>query len=213
MAAAPASPPEDWLERHVDPATGLPRPIAASEDFFSALGVRPGFFHDAALIQRRYYEASRALHPDRFATAGPAERELSLKRMSFVNEAYQTLKDPAALREYVLSRAGLGAKVSGNLRAAMPAELAEAWFEIQDLQAEEPELSRALVEDFQAKLKQLQARMTAEIQDLERKAESASFDAASLQALQLKVHERAYLLSLERDVQRLLTTRREGSPS
>ena len=71
-------------------------------DHFSLFELPPGFRLDAALLDRRYLEMQSRVHPDRFASAGEAERRLSLQWATRVNEAYQTLKKPLARAKYLL---------------------------------------------------------------------------------------------------------------
>ena len=63
-------------------------------DHFSLFELPASFRLDAALLDRRYLEMQSRVHPDRFASAGDAERRLSLQWATRVNEAYQTLKKP-----------------------------------------------------------------------------------------------------------------------
>jgi molecular chaperone HscB len=65
-------------------------------DHFSLFELPASFRLDAALLDRRYLEMQSRVHPDRFASAGDAERRLSLQWATRVNEAYQTLKKAAA---------------------------------------------------------------------------------------------------------------------
>ena len=46
-------------------------------DHFARLGLALGYAVDPALLDRRYFERQRLLHPDRFATRTPRERALS----------------------------------------------------------------------------------------------------------------------------------------
>ena len=58
-------------------------------DAFDVLGLPPAFDLDAALLEQRYRELQRALHPDRFVKAQASERRASLARAVSVNEAYR----------------------------------------------------------------------------------------------------------------------------
>src|SRR5689334_23256333 len=78
------------------------QPLGADVDGFALLGLPRQLDVDAADLERRYHAASRATHPDRFQTAPPAERELSLRASAAVNRAYRTLRDPIARGRYWL---------------------------------------------------------------------------------------------------------------
>ncbi len=71
-------------------------------DHFTRLELPQGFAVDPGLLNRRYFERQRLLHPDRFATASPRERALSQSQATAINEAYETLKDPLRRADYVL---------------------------------------------------------------------------------------------------------------
>ncbi len=75
-------------------------------DHFSLFELPVTFRLDAALLDRRYLEMQSRVHPDRFASAGEAERRLSLQWATRVNEAYQTLKKPLPRAKYLLHLAG-----------------------------------------------------------------------------------------------------------
>lgn len=71
-------------------------------DHFARLGLPPSFDIDNALLDKRYFEQQRKLHPDRFATRTGRERALSQSQAVALNEAYETLKDPLRRADYLL---------------------------------------------------------------------------------------------------------------
>jgi len=79
-------------------------------------------------LQSRFYELSRALHPDRFTRRGEMERRYSLEASSILNDAWRTLRDPVKRAEYVLRQNGfdIGEQRSSNV----PPELLEEVFEL-----------------------------------------------------------------------------------
>ena len=79
----------------------------SSSNFFELLGLPARFDLDAAEIERAFFERSKELHPDRFASAPAAERVVALSRSRALNDAYQTLKKPVGRAEYLLERAGV----------------------------------------------------------------------------------------------------------
>jgi len=93
-------------------------PPDPAADWFTVLGVEARYDLDVAATEARFKELSRALHPDRFATADPRARRASLQRTVQLNEAWRTLKDPVKRAEYLLSRAGFD--VGGEAGAFRP---------------------------------------------------------------------------------------------
>lgn len=69
---------------------------------FARLGLGFGFDVDSSLLDRRYFERQRQLHPDRFVTRTARERALSQSQATAINEAYETLKDPLRRADYLL---------------------------------------------------------------------------------------------------------------
>lgn len=76
-------------------------------DAFALLGLAPAFDVDLGVLEKAFFERSKELHPDRFATAPAAERVVALTRSRALNDAYQTLKKPIARAEYLLGQAGV----------------------------------------------------------------------------------------------------------
>ena len=74
---------------------------------FDVLGLEPRFALDLAELEQRHRELSRALHPDRHAAAGAAERRLALGHAIEVNEAFRVLKDPVRRAEALLAARGV----------------------------------------------------------------------------------------------------------
>ena len=76
-------------------------------DPFETLGVEPAFGLDVSVLEQRHRDLSRALHPDRHAASGAAERRRALGRAIEVNEAFRILKDPVRRAEALLARRGV----------------------------------------------------------------------------------------------------------
>jgi molecular chaperone HscB len=74
---------------------------------FETLGLEPSFALDPALLEQRQRVLNRALHPDRHAGKGSGERRLALSRSMDINQAYRTLRDPAARAEALFELLGM----------------------------------------------------------------------------------------------------------
>jgi molecular chaperone HscB len=79
-------------------------------------------------LQKRFYELSRQLHPDRFMRKSETERQYSLDASSVLNDAYRALKDPVKRAQYVLSQEGFD--VGEQRSKDVPPELLEEVFEL-----------------------------------------------------------------------------------
>lgn len=81
-------------------------PSAVGVDYFTMLGLPRGFDLDEAELHRKYVALSRHAHPDFHATDTPEVRQLHLQVSATLNDAYQTLKDPAGRAAYLLALLG-----------------------------------------------------------------------------------------------------------
>lgn len=175
------------------------------------LGVSRNFSQDRARLEKNFYAVSRLMHPDRFTTASAEAQRWSMERMSILNEAYRTLRDPAALREYILRQEGISGE--GQPAQRIPSELAEDWFELQDFLFEggaDQAQCKARVEEFEKKLQSLKDAGEANFARLEQKLDEKSgeqrmFSKSLLVELHQAMQAQTYLKSMERDVQRLKT--------
>jgi molecular chaperone HscB len=100
-------------------------PFEGRPDRFSLLGAPKRFSQDLEALERRYKEATRAVHPDKFARADTQAKRISSQRTVALNEAWRTLRDPVARAEYLLGLLGidLGAEAEDRtLRTTGPGQ-------------------------------------------------------------------------------------------
>ena len=184
-----------------------PQPLAAGADLFAVLGLKRRLVVDPDDLERRYHEASRAVHPDRHQTAGERDRTFSLAASAAVNRAYRTLRDPIARGRYWLDLHGTPL---GERNNQVPPALAELVFETQEQLAElrgssDPSAARRGIE---AALADLDARLRALVAELEERY--AAWDGAggetpdALAELKRRLSEIAYLNTLRDDVDETL---------
>ncbi len=76
-------------------------------DPFAILGIERTYDVDLDAVEKRHRDLSRALHPDRYAEAGAAERRLTLTKAIEVNEAWRVVKDPIRRAEALFALAGI----------------------------------------------------------------------------------------------------------
>lgn len=124
-------------------------------DHFSLFELPRAFRLDAAMLDQRYREIQAKVHPDKFASAGDAERRLSLQWATRVNEAYQTLKKSLPRAQYLLHLAGQDVGAENN--TAMPTD-----FLIEQMEWREA-VSEARVAGEQHALEHLQLRLQAQM--------------------------------------------------
>jgi molecular chaperone HscB len=81
-----------------------------ASNFFELFELPVSFDVDQALMQQRYMQLQKQLHPDRFASSSDQEKRLSMQHTSWVNEALATLKDPVARASYLLKLKAIDVK-------------------------------------------------------------------------------------------------------
>jgi molecular chaperone HscB len=181
------------------------QPLPADLDYFRALGLPRRLALDAADLDRRYHEASRALHPDRFQTAGPREQELSLAASALINRARRTLRSPVARGRYWLELHGdrLG---DDNQRVppAIAAEVFETQEKLEELRSARPgPVADALRSEVVTLHDALAERLRAQTGDLD--ARYAAWNGGGdLAELKRRLSEIAYLTTLLGDLEAAL---------
>jgi len=123
-------------------------------DAFDVLGLVPAFDLDSKVLEQRYRDLQRALHPDKFAQASASERRASLSRAVSVNDAYRALRDELKRAELLYLR--LGGELSE--RGGQPAD--------PELLMEVMELREQLSETKQSRDVAARERLTREVQQL-----------------------------------------------
>jgi molecular chaperone HscB len=76
-------------------------------DPFETLGLPRQYDVDLRAAEKTHRELSRALHPDRYVSAGATERRDALNRAADVNEAWRIIRDPVRRAEALFSLAGI----------------------------------------------------------------------------------------------------------
>jgi molecular chaperone HscB len=124
------------VDEHFCPQCSRILALGRHGDYFSFFGLPRRLTVDLADLERRFRDLSRQFHPDYFYNASPAERLASLERSSYLNDAYRTLRNPAARIEHLLAIEGLpsaSSHASGSGEAAkVPPGLLEEVFALNE---------------------------------------------------------------------------------
>ncbi len=81
--------------------------IDASRNYFELFDFSESFDIDASVLADKYRELQSLTHPDRYANASDQERRLAVQAASYINEAFQILKQPQSRARYLLSLKGV----------------------------------------------------------------------------------------------------------
>ncbi|MBC7202414.1 MAG: Fe-S protein assembly co-chaperone HscB [Pusillimonas sp.] len=88
----------------------------SSQNYFELFGFSQTFALDAQLLETRWRELAGRVHPDRFASAAPAEKRVAMQWASTINEGYRVLKQPLARARYLCELAGGDLQTESNTR-------------------------------------------------------------------------------------------------
>ena len=105
------------------------QPLSKDMDYFTCLGLPRKLNIDTGRLESKFYEMSRAFHPDFYEGKSEMERAVSLANSAVLNQAYRTLKDPIQRVEYLLQ---LEAGAAKDIPGKAPADLFETILEIQE---------------------------------------------------------------------------------
>jgi molecular chaperone HscB len=100
------------------------------QSHFDLFGLPPAFSLEKDLLEKAYRDIQSRVHPDRFASAGDAERRASLQWTTRVNEAFQILKNPVARAKHLLELHGVDVAFETN--TAMPPEFLMQQMELRE---------------------------------------------------------------------------------
>jgi molecular chaperone HscB len=155
----------------------------ARPDAFAQLGLPPRYDVDPAELERAFFERSKELHPDRFASAPAAERVAALSKARALNDAYALLRRDASRAEYLLAREGLTIGDNERIDPGLVMELLEEREQLA-LARQQGEL-RAVERMAQAMRARRQAALD-RVKALFAAAEGATGEARAAQLAQIK---------------------------
>ena len=105
------------------------QPVSKDLDYFTCFGLPRRLTLDPQTLETKFYELSRAFHPDFYQNKSDEEQTISLGNSAMLNTAYRTLRDPVQRAEYLLD---LEAGSVKDIRTTPPADLFEEILELQD---------------------------------------------------------------------------------
>ncbi len=100
-----------------------------ASDYFEFFGLAPKLHLDLDQLQKRFYELSKVLHPDRYQRKSPAEQQYSQDATALLNDAYRVLRDPLQRAEYLLLKKA-GFEIGEQRSKDVPPELLEEVFDL-----------------------------------------------------------------------------------
>jgi molecular chaperone HscB len=168
--------------------------------YYEALGLEPKLALDPDDLQKRFYERSRQWHPDKFTRAGAADQQRALDTTAVLNDAFRTLRNPAARAEYFLKQKQV------EFAQEAPAELLEEVFEL-NMALEElrggDDSARAQLDAAREKFSAMLGEIDTELAELFARYDSTA-DRAALEETGRSLNRRRYVSNLIREVDKEL---------
>ena len=107
--------------------------MTAIDDYFAVFGLPRKLSVDGEALRTRFYELSRAHHPDFHQGADAEAQAETLARSALVNRAYPALRDPLARVEYLIAlEEGRDTREGAPARPAAPEEFLAEMMEVQE---------------------------------------------------------------------------------
>lgn len=150
--------------------------MQGQQNHFERLGLVTCVSLDRERLEERYFELARQWHPDRFVSAGAAERSRAQLQAAQLNEAYRVLRDPLKRAEYLVLLGGINLDSSDPKNGA-PAPSAAFLAQMLDLRdsIEEGELDlQEALDDAQERLEQCLKGATQALREQDIKAAADS---------------------------------------
>lgn len=173
-------------------------------DYFTFFSLPRKLSLDSAALQKRFYELSRQLHPDRFSGRSAQEQQYALDATALLNDAYRILRDPVARAEYLLKLEGFD--IGEQRSKDVPPELLEEVFEL-NMMLEElrggDESTRPQLEQERNRFLDLLRAVDDDLAKASNRFDEAG-DAASLNVVRGVLNRRRYIRNLVREVERAL---------
>lgn len=130
------------------------------QNLFEILNLPVAFELNLKTLERNYFDAQRQWHPDRFVGKPEAERAEAAAKSVFINDAYETLKNPLERAKHMLELRGVFIDDSTNPPADLLMEMMELRERIHE-NAEDGKALFAIIDD----IKKLMAVSTQAITD------------------------------------------------
>lgn len=78
-----------------------------SRNYFELFELEVEYVIDTELLANNYQQLQSQFHPDRFVSASDQDRRIAIQATTFINEAYDTLRDEQVRARYLLQLQGI----------------------------------------------------------------------------------------------------------
>lgn len=124
---------------------------------------------DAQALESAWRTVAAQVHPDRFATASPAERRVAMQWAARANEAYRLLRDPLSRARYLCEQHGVDLQTESNTSMDVSFLMQQMqWREMLDDARDDAQAQAALkgeLDEARAQMRETLTRLLDEQQD------------------------------------------------
>lgn len=189
------------------PQCGSPSFLGNQNSPFELLDLETRFEQNDREIQDRYYDLSRRLHPDRFAAQAPSLRMKCQELYAALNQAYTAIRDPELRLETLLRLSGALSPVDPKQmekgQSQIPLDMAERYFELQELVLENPKAAKEQATQFETEIERETSLTTEELFNEAKALDWKRPDPNKISDILERRKRRAYLVSLRENLRRL----------
>ena len=112
-------------------------------------------------MENAWRAVAAQVHPDRYATASPAERRVAMQWAARANEAYRVLRDPLLRARYLCEQAGIDLQTESNTSMDTAFLMQQmTWREMLDDARDDADALAALQAELQDARVQMRATLT-----------------------------------------------------
>ena len=154
--------------------------------YFELFNLPISYHVDLKVINERYLELQRVVHPDRYAGKSEREKLIAVQKAAEINDALAVLKHPVKRAEYMLSELGKDIRAEQQtlqdpMFLMQQMELREALEDIPD--SADPD---AAIEDFEQEIALLDKQYASELATQLASSDEHQLDAAADNIRKLK---------------------------
>lgn len=104
-----------------------PSGFDSRQNYFQLFGLAQSYQTNIAVLEQDYRALQTRIHPDKFTHLSDTEQRIAMQHATWVNEAYQTLRNPLRRARYLLTLQGIDTQEETN--TAMPLDFLIAQME------------------------------------------------------------------------------------
>ena len=164
--------------------------VSFNENYFQLFEIEKSVLIDLNVLEDKYLELQKEFHPDKYVNASDQEKRISLQITSYINEAYNTLKNDYLKSIYLLKIEGYKLEDQNNT-------ISDSAFLIHQMELREESEKIKInknskeYEDFCVKIKKLKNKC---LEKFRKNYEKKFYEDASEQIMKMK-----FYMSIEND--------------